>query len=467
MGITGYHKWMKQTHPGAFKDKWLDTYDHLYIDLNFALHWAHYGAKTTGAILGKLFAFLDKIIFKVYPTKSITIANDGPAPIAKLLLQRSRRSGAAREIENIETSSLIFTPGTEFMNSIQSSLEKYMEKIKLVYNVEANYMLGCEGEAELKLKKKIMDNIAQNSEDTHIIISNDADIVAMFGTFNIKSFFNVFVFCDLRINKEEIMSLGVLLEAHTSKYGLSRNFGKDFTFISIMLGNDYLPKVSFVDLDKLWDAYCLWVDQYKDGIIINDKLDINIPFMIQILETVISRTKNHLISRFDLDQYKPPVYQNYMEGLLWCMNMYNIGYCHCYKYMYEFQDETPHPLGLICNLFGNPEIAKFKDVRSPSINPDLYAILVFPRKAIKLINKKYHDFAENCDILHEEEDCKLCQEFYNQLALLNFKEKEYKEISKELKLHKKQHSRIVADDICEIVKDFSKEFKLKNKILVK
>jgi hypothetical protein len=458
MGIKNYHKWMKENHPNAFKTRWLDTYDHLYIDLNFALHWAYFGTQNINQIWGKLYALLDKIIHKTYPIKSIVIANDGPAPVAKLLLQRSRRSYTGKEIENIENSSLIFTPGTKFMDSVQDNLNEYFKKIKLIYNIEVNFMLGCEGEAELKLKKKIMNNLDNNNDDTHIIISNDADIIAMFGTFNIKDIFNIFVYCDLRVNKDEIMSLGVLLEAHTAKYGISKNFGKDFTFISILVGNDYLPKINYVDLDKLWDGYKIWINLYKNGII-NDDLVINIDFFIKIINHAVNNTKKYLLQSFNIDDYKSHVYKDYMEGVLWCVDMYNKGQCYRYNYMYK-SDDTPNPLGLIFNLYAYPEITKLNNINSSNANSNLYAILVFPRKALILIDKKYHKFAKKCDILYEEEDCEICQEFYDKLNILDSKNAEYKLISKNLKLHKKIHPRLNVHDIQNIIDNFNEEFNL-------
>jgi 5'-3' exonuclease len=480
MGIKDYHKWMVANHPSAFKKKWLDFYDHVYIDINFALHHSHYGTTSQSQILFKFFSFIEKMVLLFHPTKSITIANDGPAPIAKLLLQRERRASASREIKNLETSSLIFTPGTEFMNTIQEKLEKFMKKIKVVYNIDVDYMIGCEGEAELKLKKKMMDRYENNSKDTHIIISNDADIVAMFGTFDINAYSKIFICCDVK--NTEILSMGALMETHTEKYGMSKSFGLDFTLISILLGNDYLPKISFGDLTKLWNSYQKWVSKYKDGLVNigarnrmvgdlpipnhpicdpeNKDFSLNIPFFTQILNGILSRTQVRFIYQFTIDSYNTPLYSNYMEGVLWCLDMYNKGLCDRYNYMYQC-DDPPHPFGLILSLYENPESAKFKNIVYPSLNPDLYALLVFPKKALALANAKYHDFAKKYNILYEEETCGICNDFYDELSKLNFSEKKYKEIYKEMKIHKNNHNIITADNVEEIANDFKEQLMLK------
>ena len=143
MGIKDYHKWMRETHPSAFKNKWLDFYDHVYIDINYALHYSYYGTKNQNQLLFRFFSLVEKIMLQTHPRKSINFANDGAAPIAKLLLQRERRATSSRteNFSNLESSSLIFTPGTNFMNSIQKTLDDFMEKIKLLIKITVKHYI--------------------------------------------------------------------------------------------------------------------------------------------------------------------------------------------------------------------------------------------------------------------------------------------------------------------------------------
>jgi hypothetical protein len=457
MGIKDYHKWMKENHPSAFKSKWLDFYDHVYIDINFALHYSYYGTKNQSQILYKFFSFIERIILLMHPRKSIIIANDGAAPIAKLLLQRERRANSCRgdnDTNNLDSSSLIFTPGTEFMNTIQEKIENFMKKIKMIYCIDIDYMIGCEGEAELKLKKKMMDNNKKNSNDTHIIISNDADIIAMFGTFDINSYSKIFI-CS-NVKDIEIISIGKLMEAHSKKYGMTKNFGLDFTLLSILVGNDYLPKINFADLTKLWNSYKIWAPENKNGLI--DNMNMNIPFFLQILNGIITQTKYNFIDRFKLENYNHPLYSNYMEGILWCLDMYNKGYCDRYNYMY-YSSDTPHPMGLLLNLYNNPSIGNFKNITYPCIDSKLYSLLVLPQKALKLTHAKYHDFAKKYNILYDEELCKTCNDYYDKMKNLDKMGAEYKKIYKDMKKHKNcSHSTITSDEIEDIVNDYLTEF---------
>lgn len=275
----------------------------------------------------------------------------------------------------------------------------------------------------------------------------------MFGTFDINSYSKIFICCDIK--NIEILSMGALMESHTRKYGITRTFGLDFTLISILMGNDYLPKISYIDLTKAWSAYRNWYREHKEGLILNTK-HINIPFFTKILNGIITRTKLHYTLNFGLDDYNPLLYANYMEGLLWCLDMYNKG--HCDRYNYMCYASNPHPLGLILNLHKDPTIAQFKNITYPSINPNLYAILIFPQKALSLVDAKYHDFAKKYDILYEMELCPVCIELYKELKNYNSKDTMYKNISKEIKIHKLNHEPLTIDDVEEIVKDFNKEF---------
>lgn len=254
----------------------------------------------------------------------------------------------------------------------------------------------------------------------------------------------------------EVISMGELMHYHTEKYKFSKKFGLDFTLLSILLGNDYLPKVSFCDLDKMWNSYKLFVNEYKDGLV-DDKLNINVNFFNEIMNGIISKTKYHFINKFKIDSFNLPLYTNYTEGLLWCLNMYKNGRCSKYNYMYQC-DDSPHPLGLILHLKSNPNLRLFNEIEYKSLNKNLYAILVLPQKAIKLIDKKYHKFVDNYDILYEEEMCEDCVRLHIEKGKFTRDDEEYKVKNIELKNHRIKHRNITLDDVEEISNNFTKEF---------
>ena len=54
MGINNFHSWIQQQYKTAIKYKWLSSYDHVYIDLNYALH---YISSSINSIVGLKFIF--------------------------------------------------------------------------------------------------------------------------------------------------------------------------------------------------------------------------------------------------------------------------------------------------------------------------------------------------------------------------------------------------------------------------
>jgi hypothetical protein len=463
MGITGFHKCIREKYGGSFKKTWVDSYDHVYIDINFALHYCSYGAKSIDEIYERLFKFFDNILQELTPAKSLTIAADGAAPLSKLLLQRKRRLTISRNLQkDIESSSLMFTPGTKFMNEIKERMSKYMKYIEKAYCIKINYLNLNKDEAELKLKKKLMENLEEHVGDSHVVVTNDADVIVMLCT--LDKFHNVYIFCKSN-QQNEVISIGKLLDLHTDNVGCSVNPGLDFAAVSIMLGNDYLPKINFVTFDKLWISYKNAVGADPRGLILDRKMTINKSFMIKLLSGVVIQTRPCFIKRLALEFSFSSLYENYLDGYTWCLDTYNTGECTRYNYMYGFHD-SPHPLGLMFGILKNPDFLKLSNEKFECIDSRLYAILVLPKSSLSLVDEKYKKFTEETDILYDEECCKKCTSFHSKLKKLNEEflndpknleiKKKITVESKSMTLHKKQHDDITLSDINNIITGFNK-----------
>lgn len=471
MGILNFNKSIKSKYPNAFRTSWLQTYDHIYIDLNFALHYSSYGTVKKTEIYSRLFKFIENIILELIPTKSIVFACDGSAPLSKLVLQRKRRLNMSRGIEisnitidpNVDASSLLFTPGTDFMMSLEDKMNDFMLYLKLVFNVDVEFMDHEYDEAELKLKKKIMDNISNNSKDTHAFVSNDADVVLMLTT--LANFDNVYIF---NKGNSEVLSILKLIDEHTDLVGTTLNPGLDFTALNLLLGNDYLPKINYVDFDKLWNAYQKIAQYNIEGLVIynNNKPELNISFLRKIMIDVLHNIKSCYINNTPVHNLFSYLYKNYANGYNWCMLTYTTGICDKYDYMYECED-SPHPLGILYNL------EYFTDttfVESKPLSPVLYSILLLPKSWKHLINEKYHNFVECEKNLYMEESCNKCKqhnkklrEFKSQIKILESEKKsvtdvkkQLRSVTKDLSLHKKQHTLLTLDDIYDIKTKFDK-----------
>lgn len=417
MGITNFHKMIKQKYPSSFKKRWLRSYQHVYVDINYALHYCSYGSKSEEDVLTRLHNFFDNVLGELIPTKTLNVCTDGVAPLAKLILQRKRRLGTSRSLDSEEEfSSLIFTPGTSFMTKLENVLKKYFDYVEKMYNIKVNYLDHKIDEAELKLKHKVMKNNDSFPNETHIVVTNDADMIVMLSTLDKKSLHNIFVFN--RSNHEnDVISIGKLLELHIREVGTTLNYNLDFALISLLMGNDYIPKVGLADFEKLWSSYKSLSFTNPNGLV-NDNLEIDYTFFSRLMYGIITLSKNQFTGKLTRFNTISKLYNNYFDGLTWCLDTYYTGKCTRYDYMYSFT-EGPHPLGLMLNIEFNKNILKHNKSLCDPINPNLYAILVLPNFGKNLIDKKYHEFMEKSDVLYSEEKCKQCKDFHSKMKSLN------------------------------------------------
>lgn len=158
--------------------------DHLCIDLNQIIHSCIRGSKKAPSISVRMFTKLDNLLTKAPPRKSLVFAVDGAAPYAKVQTQRLRRK--------LEPDASLITPGTEYMNSMESILLCYAMQRARRFNLQDVAVFisdsTCPGEGELKLIDWIRCHMPagcqrKDSEsdilttDTVAICGSDADIL--------------------------------------------------------------------------------------------------------------------------------------------------------------------------------------------------------------------------------------------------------------------------------------------------
>ena len=163
-------------YPNVYQEKHLEYYDHVLIDMNYLLHYCSYHINDIECIYNKLYHLIDTILNNVVPTKSITFALDGVAPLAKLKLQKQRRKHMIKNNVEIQLS-----VGTEFMNNLKDKMKNYLEFVSKVFNVTVNFDDSDYDEAEIKIERKIIElsNNSNNVNDSFIIISSDTDVIVM------------------------------------------------------------------------------------------------------------------------------------------------------------------------------------------------------------------------------------------------------------------------------------------------
>lgn len=499
MGITNFHKMIKEKYATAFQNKWLESYDHIYVDLNYTLHFCSYNAKNEDDVFSRVFNFFDNLLAELNPNKTLTVCSDGVAPLAKLVLQRQRRLSVSKNVSDNNTdnesfNTMVFTPGTNFMKNLKNKLKKYFYFVEQIYSIHIEYLNEQIDEAELKLKYQLMENMKSCPDDTHLIVTNDADVVVMLTT--LVNPYYTFA-CSRTNSQNEILSIGKMLDLHTDHVGTSLYPNYDFALVSLMMGNDYLPKIRLADFEKLWESYKSTLKILPNGLttcninstnLTNPTIEINKNFLVKMLNKLILISKQKSLNFVTIRNGFGNMYLNYIDGLTWCLQTYNTGKCVRYDYMYEYQ-ESPHPLGIVFNIIENPNLLIAKNTICKPIDQSLYAILLLPNFAKNLIDKKFHKFMENNDILYLIERCKECKEFNSKIKnlktdisnteeefenisltssnndVLSEKSKEIESKLKQLKnenvllgkkftAHKKNHDRLNLSDIKNIISNF-------------
>jgi 5'-3' exonuclease len=429
MGITGFYSWITENYKDSLKiSKGDQFYNHIYIDLNYLLHMCTYNSPTINATVTKIQTMIIDICGKHHALETINICCDGSAPLAKLLLQRSRRLQEARTLilnntTDLKNSTLNFTPGSKFMSELHTVLNNLKLKLESSLNVKVLINNLDSGEAEIKIKYLINKHIDTNPNSTHLLVTNDADVLLILSA--TKIYKNMYVL--LKYN--QILTLNKLIELHTTKFGIGISTPQyDFAFLNLLNGNDYLPKIKYATVDRIWEAYAKKIKKYPNGLILNkDKItgrfEINSKFLISILQSVSTYISPNVIKKTNLSDYNFDAYSKYVDGLVWCFQMYYSGRCDYNSYIFD-SNISPDPNLLMLHLMSNDINCHFNLKPTKPICNKLCSILLLPHIAKELIDEKYYAFMDSHSYLYAEEKCEECQQYYQLMSVTN---KEYKE----------------------------------------
>jgi len=482
MGIDRYIGWIKETYPDSIKEiNGIKHYDYIYIDINHILHNSMHDSKTIDHFISNINYYLDHIFNNFIATKKIVLAVDGASPYSKIILQRKRRldtlkhTDSTEEIENDnQLTSLQLTPGTNLMNTVTNFLHTYIKKIQSNHKlIKLDYTISSTdepNEGELKVFAKLKENSINNKHASHLIIGNDADILVM--AMSMKPIYNIDVMLHHKSNTN-LISIKSLMISHAKLVSeisdwpidpkiyfniynlIDSNMRDDFCIISIMNGNDYLPKLSFTKTATIWKAY---IKTKNNKFCHNNNLINNDIFNIDFLKQFMLTLKNSLAvqyRKFNFKKYNKEKVKNYLEGLLWCLNMYKNGSLCCYDYIYNYNNGIT-----VLDIYYYIEIDMTHNIKvvSSNVKPlNTYAcmLLLIPKKMKHLVPNQFQHLIDN-DLtklgIYDEEECSECNTLKSTLSESyrnKNKDKNITEISKLLTLHKNKH-RITVDTIYKV-----------------
>lgn len=465
MGIKNYQQYIKTTYSKACKTKWEGViYDNLYIDLNHVLHHVCYLSKNTQDLSNRYMDYLRNILYLVRPAKRLYIGADGPAPMAKMLLQRKRRLDMIKstpgEVDMKKNLNLNLTPGTEFMMNLEDAMQNFITYVKKTFKIEVIVSVTDADEGEIKIKQILQKIQKKHPSDTHIVFSGDSDVILLlFACKDLDKIYHM-------IQKDTIIHFGTMLTIHRELFGKTDSDQLDFVFINLMMGNDYLPKTSYFKLENIWDAYKIVARSRPKGLIKleNDKITIDHMFLMKLIFIGTKNSPVHFMNRFKITDLKDQHYDNYVIGMYWCFSMYTIGSCSDYRYQYD-HNVSPHIMGVALSLMKNRE---YTIIHSESIDVDLYGILLIPEKVNMLLSKEQNMIAEKLvekhPVIYEEGRCDKCKKYAQILSKIKKEIKEDDEsprsskkvgdLNRKFSVHREKHEKLTFKKIDEITKDF-------------
>ena len=308
MGVPGFFSWLLRNYK---KNKNIIIQelpenckiDSLYLDANCLFHpqcfkvlglvgkWKSVD-RLEDKMMKRICNYIDFLIDFVEPQKQVVISVDGVAPMAKMAQQRKRRFRSMQDQELYSTikqkhgkevsskwSNTVITPGTEFMEKLNKILIKYISKRKDIKIVYSSYHSPGEGE------HKILDIIRKAPKDeTHCIYGLDADLIFLALASQKKNMYllrevvqlgkagkssgDVYehddpvhdVMEDLNYVSIDTMKEAFYVTIKDKMLEKSKNkklrilnqtdMINDFIFACFFLGNDFLPHLPSVDINK-------------------------------------------------------------------------------------------------------------------------------------------------------------------------------------------------------------------------
>lgn len=316
MGIPSYFSYIVKNHPLIIKKyiKNILKVDNLYLDCNSIIYDAYNKMDVTKltesvavSIIKCVISKIEEYISIIQPSKTLIIAFDGVAPVAKLDQQRSRRykSWYQNEISRViykkesadAWNTTAITPGTKFMSELNEAITNHFNKSSCeTYKINEILVSGSNkvGEGEHKLFDYIRLNELKHSTETTIIYGLDADLI-MLSINHLPICPNIYLFretphfiqsIDSSLEPDENYFLDIpelsrcIIKYMANDCELTREQQKykvyDYIFLCFFLGNDFLPHFPAINIrtggvDKMLNAYKATIGESNE-ILTNGKI---------------------------------------------------------------------------------------------------------------------------------------------------------------------------------------------------
>lgn len=298
--------------------------------------------------------YMDYIVETARPTKTLFIAIDGVAPVAKISQQRKRRFKSAKEKQYkkmlyekyhpnkklLEWDSNQITPGTSFLFNLEKKIRTHIKKTEIYNNIEC--ILSGSDEVN-EGEHKILAYLRTTDFKQVGIYGLDADLIFLSMTLKNKAVYllreaSFYRKGSNRISKfyEKLHYLDISDLCQRLAYKMSNNYiygrnwdidtwRRDFIILGFFLGNDFIPNCNVLDIkygsiEKLINNYQFVVGKYNKSISIpgTNKIRTNILYKILInLGKGEDKILNAISKNKEKNKRQLPSYLNDYELELW------------------------------------------------------------------------------------------------------------------------------------------------------
>ncbi len=295
MGIPSYFSFIVKNHPNIVKQYIKKNFpiDNLFLDSNSIIYDIYnttyknmpFDKNMQTNLIYSVLSKIDNYIELFSPQKSVYIAFDGVAPVAKLEQQRSRRyktwyqNEVTRSImeQNVTDAwnTTAITPGTIFMKTLNEMLYKHFNGYKNISAIVSGSDMVGEGE------HKIFEYIRNNKlikNEVNVIYGLDADLIMLcinhlqhsnklyliresphfIQSLNKNMDPNENYILDISELSKEVLNMMSNIEINAP----SRV--NDYIFICFLLGNDFMPHFPSVNIRR--NGVFKVIDAYKETI---------------------------------------------------------------------------------------------------------------------------------------------------------------------------------------------------------
>lgn len=304
MGINGFMKNMSQDLPEVKKR----IYESVYIDCNYLLHYFIYNCKNDNDLYYKISNYIKYLFEVITITKQVNLIFDGKHPqhlkqVNPKKITLEQRYKYKKESDAYDKQPI--APKTEIVKTFKTFIVDSVDSIKKIYKTNYEILVNddyIDDEADFK----ILNHIYESNFKNICIISRDSDMILIAYSLVCKKNINIDILSSLR----PIMFIDV--------NNLNKGYNLDYVLIILLLGNDYLPKLSNVDYETIISNYNLYLKHENPVIIKDGKIDLN-NFINYLTYIILNKKIKYKLNNLNFSRF-----EKYYNNILWCLGKYKV-----------------------------------------------------------------------------------------------------------------------------------------------